>query len=57
MINITIDVFSFDTRAQRKVLYKASTEISDMACLDVGSIQKTMQFLYPKMVGLTVTIM
>ena len=57
MINITIEVFNFDTKAQRRTLYKVSTEVSDMACLDVESVQATMRFLYPKMDGLTVTIM
>lgn len=57
MINVRIEVFKFDARAQRKVMYTISTECNDIACLDLGALQSTMRFLYPRMDGLTVTIM
>lgn len=57
MIGIILEVFALDSKAKTKTLLRTSTECSDPSQVDVLSITKTMRFLYPKMRGLTLTIM
>lgn len=57
MVSVKIDVFRFDSQARRRDLYSTATECDEMTCIDLPSLQRTMRFLYPKMDGLTVTIM
>ena len=55
MSEMKIEVFAFNRKAIRKVLFQVAVEIEEGQQIDVPSIVRVLRSLFPKSVGVTIT--